>query len=89
MSQSDQQVFRERALKDKAAILELRQSAAFQTYFMRRISNAIATDSEQLIRGVMSKDEREELRQKILHFEEIAKWTSDAEIISCDRIVTG
>ena len=86
---TDQQVFRERALKDKAAILELRQSAAFNNYFARRITQNIERLTQSLKYDAMDANARELVRQQLLLYEEIAKWTSDAEIISCDRIVTG
>lgn len=87
MSQSDSQVFRERALRDKSAIIELRQNAAFNDYFMRRLSQGVENATKELKYAKITPEAREQVRLYILAYEEIQGWVSDSEIASCDRIV--
>ncbi len=85
MSQNDSRVFRERATRDKAAIIELRQNTAFNGYFMRRVKEKISEGTTQMKTGDTI-EKREAARQSVLFYEEIERWFSDAEIISCERI---
>lgn len=84
MSQSDTQVFRERAIRDKSAIIELRQNPAFNDYFMRRVKEKIA-DGTLKMKTDDTIEKREAARQSVLFYEEIVRWFSDSELASCDR----
>ncbi len=87
MSEINTRVYRERALKDKASIIELRQNAAFNGYFMRRVKEKMS-ESGQIMKHGESLEIRESARQSVLFYEEIERWFSDGEIASCDRVAT-
>jgi len=69
--------------------VELQKNDAFQGYFMRRLKEKIARTEKALKYDTMTLQQREDTRQQLLAFEEIAKWTSVEEATSAQSVASG
>jgi hypothetical protein len=88
---TDAEVSVERALKDLAHIKELRESTAFNDYWLRRLKMKREEMWGHLLNDppeVLNKDKREELRQVILFCDEVLKMPESDEI-GCRRLLPG